>query len=215
MHKTVITKRELIKYLQNDLPGESAQWKMAPVGRPKQGSNANLSYRKAAVLIAFRTTQSEPHLIMTLRSEYDGIHSAQVSFPGGKFDAYETDPVQVALREMEEETGVSRSKIEVLGMLSPLHIPVSGMLVQPVVGWIDSDITFNPDPREVQRLMQVGYTQLISAEREFANDLIPGSGNAFQTPYLKLDYERVWGATAMMLSELLEILGYPVKDTDF
>jgi 8-oxo-dGTP pyrophosphatase MutT (NUDIX family) len=211
----VITKKELIKYLQNDLPGESAQWKMAPVGRRSFNKANDINYKMAAVLIAFQNSEAEPHLILTLRSEYDGVHSAQVSFPGGKFDSDETDAVKVALREMEEETGVHSDRVEILGVLSPLYIPVSGMLVQPVVGWIENITPFNPDPREVQRIMQVSFSQLISVKREFANDLIPSRKDLSSIPYFNLDSERVWGATAMMLSELLELLGSPIVDKDF
>ena len=211
----MITKEKLIQYLQNQLPGESAQWKMAPLGRKNLNDLNDGGFRKAAVLIAFENSLFEPQIIMTLRSEYDGVHSAQVSFPGGKFDSDETDPVLVALREMEEETGVKRDRIEIIGMLSPLYIPVSRMLVQPVVGWIEAPVKFSPDPREVQRIIKVAYSELVSVKRDYANDLLQSGVKVNSIPYLNLDKERVWGATAMMLSELLELLGSPIEDKDF
>lgn len=208
----MITKNQLIECLKQPLPGEKAQFIMAPLGRGKYDPISQTNYRKAAVLLPIYTINSHPHLILTLRSEYDGVHSAQVSFPGGKFDKYETDASEVALREMEEETGVNRNFIEILGSLSPLYIPVSNSMVQPVIGWIDQEVQFQPDPREVQRIMKIPLEVLFESEMLLANDFFRLNNRSVDVPYLKLDSERVWGATAMIISELLTMVGRPIKD---
>lgn len=208
----MITKNQLIQYLKQTLPGERAQLIMAPLGRGKYNQFSSKPYRNAAVLLPIYNINSYPHIILTLRSEYDGVHSAQVSFPGGKFDEHETEAWEVALREMEEETGVNRNFIEILGSLSPLYIPASNMMVQPIIGWIDQEIQFKPDPREVQRIMKIPIEDLFESERLLANDFFKLNNMFVNVPYLKLDSERVWGATAMIISELRAILGRPIKD---
>jgi len=199
----IYSKDNLLKALSFPLPGENAQWLMAPAAKRAQ-VNAVQEYRNAAVLVPIVKRNSSVHLVLTLRSSYDGIHSAQVSFPGGKFETHETNPVDVALREAQEETGIPSELVQVLGRLSPITIPVSRMRVFPVVGWIEDDFEFKPDAREVNRIISFPLQQLSDELKRTSKEIYPLAD--IEIPYFAIDGERVWGATAMMLSEFLEIL---------
>ncbi|MCB0819632.1 MAG: CoA pyrophosphatase [Bacteroidetes bacterium] len=199
----MFSKENLLRLFSFPLPGEEAQWKLAPVGR-RSALGAVEEFRRAAVLVPLVKKTSEMFVVLTLRAQYDGIHSAQVSFPGGKFEPHESNPVDVALREANEETGIPVNLVSIIGRLSPLHIPVSKMQVFPVVGWIEDEFDFKPDPREVQRIIEYPVKHLLNLEISFSENIYPRAG--VEIPYFEIDGEKVWGATAMMLSELIEVL---------
>jgi len=199
--------QKLATALGAKLPGEEAQFRMAPVARPRMADaiSEGATFRKAAVLIPLFRNDGEDFVLLTLRSTYDGVHSGQVSFPGGKFDESETDPIDVALREMEEEVGVSAEGVTVLGLLSPLYIPVSRMHVQPVVAWINY-AEWLPHEKEVAGIIEVPI-------RLFSNPVVIQtkwmeltSRGEVEVPYYELLGHTVWGATAMILSEFLAVL---------
>jgi 8-oxo-dGTP pyrophosphatase MutT (NUDIX family) len=137
---------------------------------------------------------------------YDGVHSGQVSFPGGKFDPGESDPVQVALRETFEEVGVAEHEIRVAGVMSPLYIPPSNIMVFPVVGIMPEEPKWKPDPHEVELLIHEPLIPWLREQQiaETAHKVAPGL--AISAPYYDIQQHRVWGATAMMLSEFAEIM---------
>ena len=191
---------EIKKRLELNLPGLEAQWRMAPAGRP---SLVDTQARKAAVLIPLVLQENLNELVLIQRTEYAGVHSAQFAFPGGKFDEGEELPSQVALREVEEEIGVRAENCSVLGELSSLYIPVSGMHVFPVVAAIDAGIDFVLNEREVHAIHRVPLAHFFAPENSGVykvnqlNRTVPG---------FRLETGIVWGATAMMLSELLAVL---------
>ncbi len=188
------------------LPGEESQWKMAPRSRMRIPLSTSEGLRKAAVLIPLFEKQDLLHIVLTLRSAYDGIHSAQVSFPGGKFEENETDPFAVALRESEEELGIQSDLVEIIGSLSPVIIPVSSMLVYPVVGWLNNPPNYSPDIREVQKVIE---SPIYCFKNEFVKSspsIITNIKMPIDVPYYEIQNEIVWGATAMMISELMDVL---------
>jgi 8-oxo-dGTP pyrophosphatase MutT (NUDIX family) len=197
------SKDKLLKALALPLPGEEAQHLMAPAGR-RVMTNSTEEIRNAAVLVPIIKQNAHLKFVLTLRASYDGIHSAQVSFPGGKFERDETNPIDVALREAEEETGIPSKLVQVIGQLSPILIPVSKMRVFPVVGWIEEDFEFKPDRREVSRIITYPLDQLNDQLKQSSKEIYPLFNR--EIPYFAIDGEKVWGATAMMLSEFLEVL---------
>ncbi len=202
----MVNKEQLRELLTLPLPGEVAQLKMAPNGRLRSFEIDELKLRKAAVLIPLFELNDILHVVLTLRSAYDGIHSAQVSFPGGKFEEGETEAISVALRESEEELGIGGRSVEIIGALSPLIIPVSSMLVYPVVGWLHEQVNYNPDKREVQKVIE---SPLVLFKRELiksSTSILGNSKSPIEVPYFEIDQEKVWGATAMIISELMAIL---------
>ena len=187
--------------LAEALPGEAAQLRMAPTFRghfPEQGKAV-----RAAVLILLYPVGREIHLVFMKRNEYDGPHSGQVSFPGGAWEPEDLSLEQTAIRETREEIGLA-GDIEILGALTPLHIPVSNFLVSPFVGWIDNTPEFLPDRSEVQYVIEVSLRELLDpAIRD--SETLHHHGRPVEAPFYLVGKDKIWGATAMMLSEFLHL----------
>jgi 8-oxo-dGTP pyrophosphatase MutT (NUDIX family) len=194
---------QLEAVLREKLPGQKAQNRMAPELRLENNSGR---YQNAAVMILLYTRNMDWHTVLMKRPEYKGIHSNQVSLPGGKFESGDADLRETALREIREETGINDSRIRVLGHLSRLHIPVSGIEVMPVVGYYPEEPVFQPDPAEVAYLIEVPVKDLLDPEntRETFRTLMC---KLVRVPYYQIGDDHVWGATAMILSEFLELVG--------
>ena len=193
--------------LLEDLPGEVAQFRMAPLARKRISEMPleNGAIRRAAVMIPLFRSEEQDCLLLTVRSTYEGIHSGQVSFPGGKFDENESDPIHVALREMEEEVGIKADQVQIIGMLSPLYIPVSKMHVQPVIAWVH-DARWIANTYEVAQLLEVPIHHLFQANMIKKKSMEFSPGIPVEVPYFDIQGHIVWGATAMIISELLSVL---------
>lgn len=195
-----LSAEEIKNRLAQNLPGVEAQWRMAPQGRP---SMVDANARKAAVLIPLVLRENSTNLVLIQRTSYAGVHSGQFAFPGGKFDEGESHPAIVALREAEEEIGLQSNACRVLGELSSLYIPVSGMHVYPVVAEIAYGTDFVRNEREVHAIHSVPLAHFLEPQNS-------GVYNIRQidrtVPGFRLETGIVWGATAMMLSELLAVL---------
>lgn len=138
-------------------------------------------------------------------------HTGQVSLPGGRVDEGETIEA-AALREAEEEIGVPRGSVLVLGLLTPLHIPVSNYLLHPVVGFVPARPVFNRAEWEVARIIEPSVEQLrdpVTVKREFRNRTADGESIQIDVPFFDIEQEKVWGATAMVLAEFCAILAAP------
>jgi len=191
------------KNLLGPLPGERAQLKMAPTFRGSYPEQKEAI--RAAVLALLYPSGGNAHLAFIKRNEYDGPHSAQVSFPGGAWEEGDPSLEETALRETREELGVI-GDIEILGALTPLHIPVSNFLVYPFLGWMPEAPQFNPDPTEVQFVIETTLAELLNpANRDM--ERIWHHNRSIIAPYFRVGEEKIWGATAMMLSELLQLTG--------
>jgi 8-oxo-dGTP pyrophosphatase MutT (NUDIX family) len=188
--------------LKRKLPGAEAQYKMAPELRLE---NQLGDYRNAAVMILLYVRAGSWHTVLMRRPEYAGVHSNQISLPGGKFEADDDGLRATALREIREETGIDDGRVRILGNLSRLHIPVSGIEVLPVVGYYPSEPDFQPDPSEVAYLIEAPLTALLDP-RNRREKFRPIMCKLVKVPFFQIGEEQVWGATAMILSEFLEIL---------
>ena len=187
--------------LQKTLPGEAAQLLMAPTFRGSVNDQAHP--HRAAVLILLYPSRGETHLVFMKRNEYKGPHSGQVSFPGGAWEESDGTLDQTAIRECREELGIQES-IEILGALTPLHIPVSNYLVAPFVGWMEQTPVFHPDRTEVQYVIEVSLRELLdTATRD--SETLHQHNRSVEAPYYGVGENKIWGATAMMLSEFLEV----------
>lgn len=198
-----LSRKRLIQLLNGELPGKGAQERMSPKVRfsfPGEGE-----CRKAAVLLLLYTDEKDLRMVFIKRNEYRGPHSGQVSFPGGMREEYDADYQSTALRETEEETGVTASEITILGALTPLFIPVSNFCVHPFVGWIDFVPDFKPDGFEVQYLICPQLHAVIDPENRKTGKFNRG-GTTVTTPYIDIEGEMIWGATAMMLSEFMALI---------
>ena len=199
---------QLQQSLTQDLPGREAQLKMSPlpVDWRRFSLEAPPNHKKSAVLLLFYPEDSGVFFPLIKRPTYPGIHSGQVSFPGGKMDPGDPDLVYTALREAEEEIGIDASKVEVLGRLTNLYIPSSNFLVSPVLGFLEDKPRFVPEVREVARIIPTSVLSIRQPEIQQRTSVSIGEGRELETPYFALDGEVVWGATAMILSELLHLL---------
>ncbi|MGW8316895.1 MAG: NUDIX hydrolase [Bacteroidales bacterium] len=187
--------------LTSSLPGEEAQELMAPTFRGAFQQVAEPV--RAAVMVLIYPQQGKLFTIFIKRNEYDGPHSGQVSFPGGATEKGDNTMEATALRETREELGITE-EINILGTLTPLHIPVSNFLVVPVVGWCRTRPSFHPDPAEVQYLIETPIRSLLEPGN-IAREKIRRHGKIIDTPFYRAGEEKIWGATAMMLSEFLQL----------
>jgi 8-oxo-dGTP pyrophosphatase MutT (NUDIX family) len=194
---------KLQELLIKPLPGKAAQFLMAPTFRIEIADNEKKEL--AAVLILLYPIQNNWHTVFMKRTEYPGAHSGQISFPGGKYEVQDIDLKATALRETEEEFGINSGNITVIGNLTPLHIPVSKMDVHPFVGYMRRKPEFNPDPTEVQYLIEVNLDDLFNPS---LIETKPFKSNKYEgmVPYYNIKSNHIWGATAMILSEFLEIV---------
>ncbi len=200
--------QELAQALATPLPGKEAQYRMAP--RPRPGSERwdapPGDARVGAVMALFYPHQGALTLPLILRATYDGAHSGQISFPGGGMEAMDADVTATALREAYEEIGVPPDQVQVLGQLSTLNVTPSNYVVTPVVGWIDHRPAFHADPYEVARILEIPLAHLLDPAN-FREEEWQLRNRRAMVPYFSVQGQTVWGATAMMLSELLAVVG--------
>jgi 8-oxo-dGTP pyrophosphatase MutT (NUDIX family) len=193
----------LKKELKKPLPGTAAQMLMAPsLRRP---ANVPIPMRNSGVLLLLYPVNDRLFTVFMKRTEYGGPHSGQISFPGGKFEDGDRSLVETALRESREEIGISPDTIEVLGTLSPLHIPISNFRILPVVGFMPEKPVFTTDSHEVDYLIETALEVLLKPEIVKTKTMMFGD-LSFEVPYYDIDGNHLWGATAMMLSEFLEVV---------
>jgi len=200
---------ELQKYISSQLPGFSAHQQMTPEGRSMQ-YDPLLPPRKSAVLLLLYPQNNQVFIPVIKRPEYDGIHSGQMALPGGKFEELDGDLIQTALRECCEEIGICSPPIEIIGPLSEIFISITNMLVLPVVGRMNEVPNFIIDPVEVAGLYPITITDLLNPEFK-KKECWNIRGTEVDVPYYLLNNQKVWGATAMILSELeylLRLMGF-------
>lgn len=164
--------------------------------------------RDGAALVLVYPLDDLLHLVLTVRGSGLRNHTGQVSLPGGRVDDGETIEA-AALREAEEEIGVARGSVLVLGRLTPLHIPVSSFLLHPVIGFMPERPVFNRAEWEVARIIEPTLGQLRdpgTVKREFRTRTTAGQAIRIDVPFYDVDGEKVWGATAMVLAEFCAIL---------
>lgn len=195
--------KKIERLLQRPLPGQNAQLRMAPLERPEKASDPET--QQAGVLVLLFSRYNELHTVLIQRPVYQGVHSGQISFPGGKMEPGDQDIVHTALRETHEEVGISSQQIRVLGKLTPLYIPVSNHMVQPVIGTLNDPPRFVPDSKEVARIYEVRVRDLMEPGCLIENEGILENNRLIQAPFYKYNGLRIWGATAMIMSEFLEI----------
>jgi 8-oxo-dGTP pyrophosphatase MutT (NUDIX family) len=194
--------------LQQPLPGIRAHERMMSYKRPSAEDAVKIDpeHRKGSVLVHFYPNDKEIFVSLMLRNTYNGTHSGQVSFPGGKNELNET-PAEAALREANEELGIEPSTIEILGQLSPVYIPPSRFLVTPVLGINSLRPDFKPDPYEVAQLIEAPLSLLMNHAIESEEDIhLQQYGITIKAPCYRINGHTIWGATAMMICELKEVL---------
>lgn len=193
--------------LSQPLPGPTAQIKMAS-GTRKKFPTIPANAKEACVLCLLYLKNNEWHIVLTQRvsTNTNDRHSGQMSFPGGKYEPTDSTYENGALRETEEEVGIAADDITILGKLTPLYIPVSNFYVHPFVGVLDYVPAFTPEVQEVQEIVETPLSLLLEDSTRQITDLTIRGYAIKEVPYFNVYGKVVWGATAMMLSEFVEIV---------
>lgn len=185
---------------------------MAP--RPRVGWDPHHfpdGLREGAALLLVYPIDGNPHVLLTVRGSKLRKHTGQVSFPGGSVDPHESFE-SAALREASEEVGIVSDSVRVLGRLTPLHIPVSGYRLHPIVGIVDERPALVAAEWEVAEILEVPVDDLRDPQRirrETQTRDANGQKYDVEIPYFAVDEHKVWGATAMALAEFLALLEVP------
>ena len=195
--------------LEKPLPGRAVQLTMSSIKRIRElidFSKQNQAV-KSSVLIFLYPDPSDgaARFVLMLRPTYDGIHSGQISLPGGKYEIMDADLCATALRETHEEIGIDIQQVNIIGKLSELYIPPSNYLVQPYIGFSEITPAFVPDHKEVEKIIEIKLSDLLDDKNiKRKNILLRNGANIFAPCYI-IDGYTIWGATAMILSEFREI----------
>ena len=197
------------KIAKETLPAADAHAKMAPIKRLEQLKNIsyeNLTPKKAAVLMLLYPKEGQTHLVLIVRNSYPGVHSSQIAFPGGKVESYDLTMADTALRETEEEIGVDKSTIEIIKEFTEIYIPPSNFLVAPFLGICNSEPLFTLQIDEVAGIIELPLTFFLDDKNVVTRKLATSYATSIDVPAFLVQEQIVWGATAMMMSELKETL---------
>ncbi len=194
--------------LSQQLPGEQAHAELAPLKRKGTSAYEPLiaDARKAAVLVIIENGKNCPKVLFTLRKSYPGVHSSQISFPGGKLEAIDGSFLDAAWRETQEEIGVTRDHLELAGALSPIYIPPSNFYVKPFVALAHQPLQLKAQASEVEVIYRLPLRELMHPNTLQQTKVSVNRGALLQVPAFVWQELTIWGATAMMLNELLVVL---------
>ncbi|HEY9084118.1 MAG TPA: CoA pyrophosphatase [Vicingaceae bacterium] len=203
LFKTYIS--EQFKY---PLPGIKTHLEAAPYRKADVDELTKKQARQSGVLILFYEKNNILHTVLIKRAINNSNHSGQIAFPGGKKEEHDANLIETALREANEEIGIVKEHVEVIGKLTDVFIPVSNFLVAPVIGFIDYSPTFTLQISEVYDVVEVEIQTLIHPNT-FQQQMVKLSGGAqLKVPCFVINKQIVWGATALMINELR----YLIKD---
>jgi 8-oxo-dGTP pyrophosphatase MutT (NUDIX family) len=179
---------------------------IAPVHRKAEIQNVELKRNavKSSVMILFYEKGNEPYLVFIRRPHYNGVHSGQISFPGGRWEMTDKSLYHTALRETREEIGINTHKVKYAGKLTDLYIPPSNYIVSPYIGVYEGECSFEPEPAEVAEIIEVPFGFLLETSSLKQVDILVRGIESLSTPAFVFKENIIWGATAMILNELIE-----------
>lgn len=192
------------------LPGQTSQFKMVPPFRQelvkRQGENIKNAKQSAVLALLYPDAQNETHLVLILRKTYKGVHSAQIGFPGGSVEDDDESLEHTALREAFEEVGVLEKNVSIIKKLTDVYIPPSNFFVQPFLGYTSVRPQFVKQEDEVEDILEVKLFDILDDTYVISKSVSTSYKVDVEVPAFKLNGHVVWGATAMMLSEIKDIL---------
>lgn len=204
---------EFIKYVpkiqKQQLPALAAHAKMAPAERVQVQSSSyykTKNPKQAAVMMLIYPKQDNAHIVLMKRNTYPGVHSAQISFPGGKAEPEDKSFADTALRETREEIGVVEKEVDLVMPFSELYIPPSNFIVHPYLGISVDEPLFIPDPIEVAEVIELPLETVLDDSIIIQKEMTTSYATNIMVPTFQTSGHVIWGATAMILSELKEII---------
>jgi len=201
---------ELKQKFLRPLPGALSHLKMSPRHRVDDFSGNNPMMplaKRSAVLVLLFPDKGQLKTVFIKRSVYNGVHSGQISFPGGQYESTDASFEATALRETKEEIGVASDKIQLVGQLTDFYIPPSNFLVKVYVGYTSQKPEYIPDKKEVQSVVEVNVEDLYDGNNITQKEFFSTSRNVVvNAPTYIINGVEIWGATAMIVSELLDVL---------
>jgi 8-oxo-dGTP pyrophosphatase MutT (NUDIX family) len=199
-----------IKQIHPDkLPGFEAQVKMSPPLRKKYHAEDIFQYKpkESAVMVLLYEKNDEVYIAFTQRHEYDGAHSGQISLPGGKKDNEDIDLKATAIRETLEEIGITVPRENIISSLTWLYVPPSNFIIYPFVSYLNELPNFVKEEKEVKEILEIRLQDFLNNAHKkkylYKNEKL---GISFESPSYDINGKTIWGATAMILSELIHII---------
>jgi 8-oxo-dGTP pyrophosphatase MutT (NUDIX family) len=197
------------KLIDVTLPASEAHYKMAPLERIGSMKNLNVSSitpKYAAVMMLFYPKKGRTHLVLIVRNSYEGVHSDQIAFPGGKYEDNDENFQNTALRETHEEIGIHPENIEIVMPFTNLYIQPSNFMVYPFLGICKNEIVFVPDGNEVANIIELPLNDFLNDDLIVTTKISTSYAENIEVPAFSINNYIVWGATAMMMNELKEVL---------
>jgi len=187
--------------INKPLPADKAHLKLSPLNIvydiPEHAKNAS-------VTLLFYPKDNNTYLVFTKRNKYNGIHSNQICFPGGKYEPYDKSLLDTASRELFEEIGLSNQTPSFIGHISKIYIPVSNHLVTPFIAYLNDIPNIKTNPEEVNSVFYIPVSTLLNLSTTYA--IINSHNKIIKAPSYIFENYIIWGATAMITAELIEIL---------
>ena len=199
----------ILKIEREPLLAHLAHQIMVPPERIELSKKVNIQEnnpKKAAVLILLYPKNNRTHLVLIERNSYLGVHSSQIAFPGGKVEVNDPSVAFTALRETQEEIGVEMNKVSIIKAFTEVYIPPSNFMVFPFLGYVNEELQFNPEPREVASVIELSIENFLDERLVVTKEMNTSYSNSIRVPAFKIKEYYVWGATAMILSEVKEVL---------
>ncbi len=196
--------QQLKKQLKNRLPGGVSHAKMLPPGRILVQPDNQVNYHDSAVLVLLFPFQQHINICLIRRPSTMKNHAGQIAFPGGKREKEDVNLIQTALREAQEEIGLDPGKVGILGVLSTVYVQVSDFLITPVLGWLNEMPAVQIETAEVDEVIFISLEEIADpANRRFRE--VETSTGRIIAPGFEINGSFIWGATAMMLAELVDL----------
>ena len=199
---------QLLHAFKQPLPGKAAHELLKPYLKINKHLDAPqlLKPKVGAVMSLIYPVKNIPHILFIERPEYDGVHSGQIAFPGGTIEKTDASYLDAALRETYEEIGVESRQIKVIGALSEIYVLASNFMVYPFVGLLNDIPDLVLEKKEVANTLEVPLYRFFEPEIIKEKPIKNALGFTLMAPYYDLDGKVLWGATAMMVSELCAVI---------
>ena len=211
----ILTPDEIKQKLSKPLPGVASHLKLAPKARVSELINFNgneTNAKKSAVMILLYQEGDELKVIFIKRGMYVGIHAGQIAFPGGKYEDSDINLENTALREVEEEIGIPASAINVLGRLTDIYVSKSNFIISTFVGLLKQKPFFVKSEREVAEIYEIDLKLFFEDNIIFEKDfIVPSSQSSVRALYYKIENIDIWGASAMVMTEFIDIISQTKK----